>query len=128
MVTIEFIDTLTAEDSIAIVSLAETINDETPIVAQTSMEVKDGTKGDLTFAIGIVTLGLTAISSLIAVLDYWRSRYPKYSISLKIGNTTYKKEGMDKKEFESILRLAIEQKTDVKIPISLQSSRLSNGN
>jgi len=62
-------------------------------VAETSM--KYGRKSALTTGIIITTLALTAVSTLVTVLQYWSSRKPRYRVTMKLGGTEEEVSGLD---------------------------------
>jgi hypothetical protein len=68
-------------------------------------EIQEGVKDDgLAIGIAIASLGVAAIQSLVAVLQYWESKNPKYSLSIRMRNETFLIENLSKEEFKRKLR------------------------
>ena len=59
-------------------------------------------KMELTLAIAIAGLALSAISTLVSVLAHWQSRKPKYSISVPIQNRTIELSNLSKQGAVSV--------------------------
>ncbi len=98
----------TISDSDAIIDLNNLIKSETNITSElVKKEILDS-KGDLSVAIDIISLLLTSVSTFITVLEYWNNKYPKYSLTVKVGEATFNKENLSKQEFEDEIKKARE--------------------
>lgn len=100
---IKFNFNATHEDSNALSELNDLIRKQGRIETKTQVKKGEGEKADAMLVIEIVSLVLTGVSTLITVLDYWNSKHPKYSITLKIGEDTFVKENMSQEEFEKAI-------------------------
>jgi len=117
MTKITFFQTPTVEDSLALNRFKELVVENTSLSILEEKEEAKGVKADLVSAIDILNLTLSTISTLITVIDFWQSQYPKYSIKIDIEGNTYTKENMSKGEFEEALKKALEKQEQVTLKI-----------
>jgi len=117
MTKITFFQTPTVEDSLALTRFKELVVENTSLSILEEKEEAKGVKADLVSAIDILNLTLSTISTLITVIDFWQSQYPKYSIKIDIEGNTYTKENMSKGEFEEALKKALEKQEQVTLKI-----------
>ncbi len=54
--------------------------------------------GGLTIGISLASLALSGISTLVGALAYWKSTRPKYSVTIKQGDTTFQVTNLDQAE------------------------------
>lgn len=77
-----------------------------------------GQKGvDLLAALEIINLSLTALGTLISILNYWRSQKMHYTISIKKGNADIQLNNISPEQFESILASLQEESSSEAIQI-----------
>lgn len=103
------INLLSPPDAIASQDLSELANmiKEDCCVAVEEEKVKspEGRKdGGLTVGIAIASFTVSAISSLIAVLSYWQSTRPQYSLTVTSGAVEVTIERLSKEKFADISR------------------------
>ena len=95
----------TGESSYCLNNLAELIEQEADIAVQLEKaSPKEGHKADLTIALSIAGLALSAVATLISVLSYWKSQQPNYSVSIKCGNTTIEFNNVSSDEIQAVIR------------------------
>lgn len=85
-VSISFEGAITEDDSYHLKKLAQLIEEECDYsVSLETRESEAGIKdGGLAIGIAMASLALTAIQTLVSVLQYWESRQSQYSISITI--------------------------------------------
>ncbi|NEP55285.1 MAG: hypothetical protein F6K65_43500 [Moorea sp. SIO3C2] len=85
---IKFKENVTEDDSYNLKQLADLIQEDCDLsVNLEKQDAKPGVKdGGLAIGIAIASFPLTAIQTLISVLQYWQSKPPKYSLYLIIDN------------------------------------------
>lgn len=59
--------------------------------------------GGLAIGISIVSVMISAISTLISVLSFWKMRHPKYSITISSGDKTYSIENIPSDKFQDLV-------------------------
>ena len=100
---ISFDGDINDEDSYQLIKLASVLEDEYRF--SVNLEKRQANQGErdggLVIGIAIASLGLTAIQALLAALQYWDSRQPKYSISVVSGNKTLLVENLTKQQIEN---------------------------
>ncbi|XOF34481.1 MAG: hypothetical protein ACL93V_04080 [Candidatus Electrothrix sp. YB6] len=98
------------ESSYRLNSLAEFIEQEADIPVQLEKgEPQKGSKTDLTIALSIAGLALSAVATLVSVLSYWKSQQPNYSVSIKCGNTTIQLNNVSSDELQAVIKKLEEQ-------------------
>ncbi len=100
----------TGESSYCLNNLAQFIEQEADLPVQLEKgELQKGSKADLTIALSIAGLALSALATLISVLSYWKSQQPNYSVSIKCGNTTIELNNVSSDELQAVIRKLEEQ-------------------
>ncbi|NEQ46960.1 MAG: hypothetical protein F6K00_26830 [Leptolyngbya sp. SIOISBB] len=96
---ISFDSDINDEDSYQLTKLASMLEDEYALSVELErLQAAQGERdGGLVIGIAIASLGFTAIQALIAALQYWDSRQPKYSVSVISGNKTLLVENLTQK-------------------------------
>ena len=61
-----------------------------------------GVKADLPLAISIVNLGLSVVSTLVAVLAFWQSKSESYKVTIKQGGATYEVNNLNREQMLEI--------------------------
>lgn len=111
------------EDSYALTQLAALLEQELEIVVeekykQNSQGIKDG---GLVIALTIVGLAFSAVSTLITVLSYWDARQQeeqiRYSVSIVVGNKTFKLENLRPEQVETELASLNKSEYNVQVQI-----------
>lgn len=118
MTKISFAHLPSEEDSLALIRLKELIIDNSALKVEVESEKIEGAKGDLATTLEIIGVVFTGISTIIDVLEFWQSQNPKYSITMKVGDTTFSKEDISKKEFEKDFNEAKNKQEQMQITIS----------
>jgi len=121
-IQINFPSKITAEESNHLLALATIIERDYDISVQRNKQesgpsVKDG---GLTIALTIANLAITAVGTLISVLSYWRSRNPKYSITLKRDRYTCTIDNLEPQKIEEVIAHLERQddSTDIEVQIA----------
>jgi len=109
---INFTSTVSEKDSRSLQELNQLIKNEADLETNSTMMKIEGAKADALIALEIISISLTAISTLITVLDYWKSKNPKYSITYNVNGNSFTQENISKIEFEKEM-----QKSNVIISI-----------
>ncbi len=110
-------DNFEPEDSKMFDWLSEKLKDQYLEVRKELREVPNS-KGNLTVGIEIASLALNMGTVIVAILSYWKSQFPKYSVSVKIGDFQSEIENIDKATFEEYLKEAKEKSKDIELNIS----------
>lgn len=106
------------EDSLALIRL------EGLIIRNSSLKVEigntriEGAKGDLATSLGIIGVTLSGISTLIDIIEFWQTQYPKYTVTMKLGDNVFTKENISKEEFEKDFNETKNKQEKVQIIIS----------
>lgn len=105
-VHIAFEESTTEEDVYNLEQLAALIEDECNLAVKIERsEIQQGERdGGLAIGIAVVSLGLTAIQTLIGVLQYWESQKPKYSLSISINNQVFLIENLSRTQIEKVIK------------------------
>ena len=117
---IRIVGDISSEDSARLRHLAELIEAECGLSVQIEeRKARRGVKdGGLVIGIAIASLGVASISAFLTALAYWKSRNPKYSISVSRGGVTESIENLDFQRYQqevSKLKEDCRVKIDVKI-------------
>jgi hypothetical protein len=119
-VTIAFDGTPTAEDSIALVELQESLDDAGVVAERTVAPSAAGSKdGGLTLGLAIAGLAVSAIGTLISAITLWGSK-KNYSVAFKTGDATFSANSLSPKEALAVAA-AIKDKAvaaDIRILVS----------
>ncbi|MEO0769101.1 MAG: hypothetical protein AAFY72_06650 [Cyanobacteria bacterium J06649_4] len=103
---ISFDGGIDSESSYQLQKLASLIEDENGLTV--ALEKRPATQGErdggLVTGIAIASLSLAAIQALVATLQYWESRQPKYSISVVFGDTTLQIDNLTEKQIEETIK------------------------
>lgn len=125
---IKFENNVLEEDSYNLQQLANLIEEECDLsVNIEKADAQPGVRdGGLAIGLAIASLALTAIQTLISVLQYWESKQPKYSLSVTFHSPTNKKtlllESSSEKEIQAAMSQLQSQSSpeyvDVEVKIS----------
>jgi hypothetical protein len=118
MTKISFSIAPTQEDSLALIRLQELISGNSTLKVNVESEKIEGAKGDLANTLEVIGVVFTGISTLIDIIEFWQSQYPKYSVTMKLGDDTFSKEDISKEEFEKDLIEAKNKQEQMHITIS----------
>lgn len=118
MTKISFSNVPNQEDSLALIRLQELISDNSTLKVKVESEKIEGAKGDLATTLEIIGVVFTGISTLLDIIEFWQSQYPKYSVTMKLGDNTFSKENISKKEFENDFTEAQNKQEQMQITIS----------
>lgn len=121
-ISIKFDGKITEDDSFQLNQLAEQIEQECLVSVQVEKDKpQPGVKSD-GFSIGLViSLGLSTVSTFIALLAYWQSRHPRYSVSLTQGDVTFKIDNIPPDKLQNaISKLKAQDTSHTEVVISRQ--------
>jgi len=102
-IDIHFRGILRTEDSGELDVLADSIAAISPSLERSRMLVPGVKDGGLTIGLAIAGLTLSALSTLVSALAYWRSTRPQYSMTIRDGEAEYSFNNLSK---EDILTLS----------------------
>ncbi len=105
-VNIRLVVTPDATDSQELSALANMIKDDCSVaVEEQKLHSPQGRKdGGITVGIAIASLTVSAISAFIAVLSYWQSTRPRYSLKVTLGAVQVTLERLSKEELVNLSR------------------------
>ncbi len=119
-VNIRLVSPPDAIDSQELSELANMIKDDCSVVVEEQkLDSPKGRKdGGLTVGIAIASLTVSAVSAFIAVLSYWQSTHPRYSLNVTSGAVQVTIERLSKEELADLSR-QLQQAgfTDLKVRI-----------
>jgi hypothetical protein len=112
-----FEESLNTEDSYELKQLAYMIEGECDLnVNLKTKEIIIGERdGGLVIGLTILSLGFTALQTLIATLQHWDSHQPKYSVSIELENATFLLENISKHEIDKILNRMLLQSSELNL-------------
>jgi len=101
-VAIELVGDISSEDSMALRRLAELVENDCELSVDIERApVQPGTKdGGLAIGIAIASLTVASLETLFTAITYWKSRNPKYSISVKRDDVTEAIENLDFEQYQ----------------------------
>lgn len=100
----------TGESSYCLNHLAQFIEQEADIPVQLEKcPSKKGSKADLTVALSIAGLSLSAVATLISVLSYWKAQQPKFSVSFRCDDITIMSDNVSPDELPTVIQKLKEQ-------------------